>query len=173
PPEASAAWSTTGLDGARRFLDRIWRLIVADDGSLSDKIQDVTGGELEKVYHQTVKKVTEDCEAMHCNTAISQLMVSINEAYKAEVLPKKYMEGFVKMLSPIAPHIAEELWEKLGHEGTVSYEAWPQYDETKLVSEEVEIVVQVNGKVRTKLMVSREAGKGELEEIALNDDKIK
>ncbi|GIN98804.1 leucine--tRNA ligase [Siminovitchia terrae] len=173
PPEASAAWSTTGLDGARRFLDRIWRLLVTDDGSLSDKVQEVTGGELERVYHQTVKKVTEDCEAMHFNTAISQLMVFINEAYKTEVLPKQYVEGFVKMLSPIAPHIAEELWDKLGYEGTVAYEAWPQYDKTKLVSEEVEIVVQVNGKVRTKLLVSREASKEELEEIALNDDKIK
>lgn len=173
PPEASAAWSTTGLDGARRFLDRIWRLIVTDDGKLSDKVKDVTGGELEKVYHQTVKKVTEDYEAMHFNTAISQLMVFINDAYKAEVLPKEYMEGFIKMLAPIAPHIAEELWEKLGHEGSVAYEAWPLYDETKLVSEEVEIVVQVNGKVRAKLMVSRKADKEELEEIALNHEKIK
>lgn len=173
PPEASAAWSTTGLDGARRFLDRIWRLIVTDDGKLSDKVKDVTGGELEKVYHQTVKKVTEDYEAMHFNTAISQLMVFINDAYKAEVLPKEYMEGFIKMLAPIAPHIAEELWEKLGHEGSVAYEAWPLYDETKLVSEEVEIVVQVNGKVRAKLMVSRKADKEELEEIALNHKKIK
>ncbi|GIN21708.1 leucine--tRNA ligase [Siminovitchia fordii] len=173
PPEASAAWSTTGLDGARRFLDRIWRLIVTDDGKLSDKVKDVTGGELEKVYHQTVKKVTEDYEAMHFNTAISQLMVFINDAYKAEVLPKEYMEGFIKMLAPIAPHIAEELWEKLGYEGSVAYEAWPLYDETKLVSEEVEIVVQVNGKVRAKLMVSRKADKEELEEIALNHEKIK
>ncbi|MBD8006039.1 leucine--tRNA ligase [Bacillus norwichensis] len=173
PPEASAAWSTTGLDGARRFLDRIWRLLVTDNDSLSDKVQEVTGGELERVYHQTVKKVTEDSEAMHFNTAISQLMVFINEAYKAEVLPKQYIEGFVKMLSPIAPHIAEELWAKLGYEGSVTYEAWPQYDKTKLVSDEVEIVVQVNGKVRTKLLVSREASKEELEEIALNDDKIK
>ncbi len=173
PPEASAAWSTTGLDGARRFLDRIWRLLVTDDGRLSDKVKDVTGGELEKVYHQTVKKVTEDYEAMHFNTAISQLMVFINDAYKAEVLPKEYMEGFIKMLAPIAPHIAEELWEKLGYEGSIAYEAWPLYDETKLVSEEVEIVVQVNGKVRAKLMVSRKANKEELEEIALNHEKIK
>ncbi|MFD1706780.1 leucine--tRNA ligase [Siminovitchia sediminis] len=172
PPEASAAWSTTGLDGARRFLDRVWRLLVADDGNLSSKVKEVTGGDLEKVYHQTVKKVTEDYEAMHFNTAISQLMVFINEAYKTDVLPKEYMEGFVKMLSPIAPHIAEELWEKLGHHETITYESWPVYDESKLVADEVEIVVQVNGKVRSKLVVSREAGKAELEELALKDEKI-
>ncbi|MFS0644266.1 leucine--tRNA ligase [Siminovitchia sp. 179-K 8D1 HS] len=173
PPEASAAWSTTGLDGARRFLDRIWRLLVAEDGKLTDKVSVQTGRQLEEVYHQTVKKVTEDFEAMHFNTAISQLMVFINEAYKAETLPKEYIEGFVKLLSPIAPHIAEELWQKLGHEESISYEPWPQYDEAKLVSDEVEIVVQINGKVRSKLVVSREASKEELEEAAKNDGKIK
>lgn len=173
PPEASAAWSTTGLDGARRFLDRIWRLLVAENGHITDKISEQTGGQLEVVYHQTVKKVTEDFEAMHFNTAISQLMVFINESYKAEVLPKKYIEGFLKLLSPIAPHMAEELWQKLGHKETISYEPWPQYDEAKLISDEVEVVVQINGKVRSKLIVSREASKEELEKAAKNDEKIK
>lgn len=173
PLDASIAWSTTGLDGARRFLDRIWRLVVKEDGTLSDKVKDIEDAkELEKVYHQTVKKVTEDYEALHFNTAISQLMVFINEAYKAPVLPKPYIEGFVKLISPITPHIAEELWEKLGHTNTIAYEAWPAYDEAKLVDDEVEIVVQINGKVRAKLMVPADANRETLEEIAMGNTKV-
>ncbi|PLR79471.1 leucine--tRNA ligase [Bacillus sp. V3-13] len=174
PLDASIAWSTTGLDGARRFLDRIWRLFIEEDGTLSARIKDAEGAQiLEKVYHQTVKKVTEDYEGLRFNTAISQLMVFINEAYKAEVLPKAYIEGFVKLLSPIAPHLAEELWQKLGHAETIAYESWPAYDEAKLVDDEVEIVIQVNGKVKAKLMVPSGANKQALEEIAMGDDKVK
>ncbi|MDQ0160980.1 leucine--tRNA ligase [Aeribacillus alveayuensis] len=172
PLDASIAWSTNGLDGARRFLDRVWRLFVEENGELNSKIIDEPSQELEKVYHQTVKKVTEDYEGLHFNTAISQLMVFINEAYKATVLPKEYMEGFVKMLSPVAPHICEELWEKLGHSKTIAYEPWPTYDEAKLVDDEVEIVIQVNGKVRAKLNVPKDASKEQMEEIALKHDKI-
>jgi leucyl-tRNA synthetase len=172
PLEASIAWSTTGLDGSRRFLDRIWRLFVEENGQLNPKIQDSEeASNLEKIYHQTVKKVTEDYEGIRFNTAISQLMVFINESYKATVLPKGYMEGFVKLISPIAPHLAEEIWEKLGHTGTVSYEAWPAYDEAKLVDDEVEIVVQVNGKVKAKLMVANDATKEALEQIAMEEIK--
>ncbi|WP_019154918.1 leucine--tRNA ligase [Robertmurraya massiliosenegalensis] len=173
PLDASIAWSTNGLDGSRRFLDRIWRLFVEEDGTLSPKVKDSEDIQLEKVYHQTVKKVTEDFEGLRFNTAISQLMVFINEAYKVEVLPIRYVEGFVKMLAPIAPHIAEELWEKLGHDGTITYEAWPAYDEAKLVDDEVEIVVQINGKVKAKLMVPADANREALEEIAMGDVKIK
>lgn len=173
PLDASIAWSTNGLDGSRRFLDRIWRLFVEEDGTLSPKVKDREDIQLEKVYHQTVKKVTEDFEGLRFNTAISQLMVFINEAYKVEVLPIRYVEGFVKMLAPIAPHIAEELWEKLGHDGTITYEAWPAYDEAKLVDDEVEIVVQINGKVKAKLMVPADANREVLEEIAMGDVKVK
>lgn len=174
PLEASIAWSTKGLDGARRFLDRVWRLFVEENGELNPKIvDDPETDTLERVYHQTVKKVTEDYEALRFNTAISQLMVFINEAYKAPVLPKVYMEGFVKLLSPVCPHIAEELWEKLGHNNTITYEAWPAYDEAKLVEDEVEIVIQVNGKVRAKLHVPADATKEQLEQLAMEDEKIK
>lgn len=172
PLDASIAWSTNGLDGSRRFLDRIWRLFIEEDGSLNPKVQDSEDTGLEKVYHQTVKKVTEDFEGLRFNTAISQLMVFINEAYKAEVLPKRYVEGFVKLLAPIAPHISEELWEKLGHAETISYQAWPAYDEAKLVDDEVEIVVQINGKVKAKLLVPADANREALEEIAMGDVKI-
>jgi leucyl-tRNA synthetase len=172
PLDAAVAWSTNGLDGARKFLDRVWRLYTDGNGALSANITDANDGSLEKVYHETVKKVTTDFNNLHFNTGISQLMVFINEAYKAEQLPKEYMEGFVKMLSPVAPHIAEELWECLGHEGTVSYEQWPKYDESKLVEDEIEVVVQIMGKVRAKLNVDKDISKDELENQALRDEKI-
>ncbi|WP_413363181.1 leucine--tRNA ligase [Lysinibacillus sp. 3P01SB] len=173
PLEASVAWSTNGLDGARRFLDRIWRLFVTEEGTAAEKVQPSDDKTLEKSYHQTVKKVTEDIEGIRFNTAISQMMVFINDCYKAEVVPTEYAEGFVKLLAPIAPHVAEELWAILGHEGTISYEAWPTYDESKLVDDEVEVVVQVNGKVRAKVKVAKDASKEELEQIAINDEKVK
>ncbi len=173
PLEASIAWSTNGLDGSRRFLDRVWRLFIEENGEMNPKITNSSAEGLEKVYHQTVKKVTEDYEGLRFNTAISQMMVFINDAYKATELPREYMEGFVKLLSPVAPHLAEELWEKLGHSGTVTYEAWPTFDESKLVENEVEIVVQVNGKLRAKLLVPTTASKEELESIAMSDDSVK
>jgi leucyl-tRNA synthetase len=172
PLDASVAWSTNGLDGARRFLDRIWRLLISEDGELSSKVADGHEEALEKVFHQTVKKVTEDMEALHFNTAISQLMVFINEAYKADFVSKSFAEGFIKLLSPIAPHLAEELWGKFGHTGTITYEAWPTFDESKLVDNEVEIVVQVNGKVKTKMLVAKDASREKLEEIALKDGTV-
>ncbi|MED1725972.1 leucine--tRNA ligase [Brevibacillus parabrevis] len=174
PLDASIAWSTKGLDGARRFLDRVYRLFVQDNGQLNEKIVDTKKAtSMERVYHQTVKKVTEDYEGLRFNTAISQLMVFVNEAYKADVLPKSYMEDFVKMLSPIAPHLGEELWEKLGHKETISYEAWPTYDESKLVEDEVEIVIQINGKNKEKLLIASDSTKEQMEELALNNDMIK
>jgi len=173
PLEASVAWSTNGLDGARRFLDRIWRLFVdEEDGAISSKIQVSDDKTLEKSYHQTVKKVTEDYEGIRFNTAISQMMVFINDCYKADVIPAVYADGFVKMLAPIVPHIAEELWQLLGHHATLSYEQWPVYDESKLVDDEVEIAVQVAGKVRAKIIVAKDASKEEIEKVALTDSKV-
>ncbi|MEZ2650677.1 leucine--tRNA ligase [Bacillus wiedmannii] len=167
PLDASIAWSENGLDGARRFLDRVWRLFVQENGELSEKITDAPNKELEKAYHQTVKKVTEDYAELRFNTAISQMMVFINDAYKAETLPKEYVEGFVKMIAPVAPHIGEELWSKLGYNETITYASWPIFDESKLVEDEVEIVVQVMGKVRAKLTMSKDASKEEMEQLAL------
>ncbi|PEN42948.1 leucine--tRNA ligase [Bacillus wiedmannii] len=167
PLDASIAWSENGLDGARRFLDRVWRLFVQDNGELSEKITDAPNKELEKAYHQTVKKVTEDYAELRFNTAISQMMVFINDAYKAETLPREYVEGFVKMIAPVAPHIGEELWSKLGYNETITYASWPTFDESKLVEDEVEIVVQIMGKVRAKLTMSKDASKEEMEQLAL------
>jgi leucyl-tRNA synthetase len=172
PLDASIAWSENGLDGARRFLDRIWRLFMNEDGSVTSKIVASNDGKLEKVYHQTVKKVTEDYEGIRFNTAISQMMVFINDAYKAPQLPVEYAKGFVQILAPLAPHLAEELWEKLGGTETISYVAWPTFDESKLVENEIEMAIQFNGKVRTKIVVSKDFSKDELEKAVLADSRV-
>ncbi|MET0960234.1 MAG: class I tRNA ligase family protein, partial [Psychrobacillus psychrotolerans] len=172
PLDASIAWSENGLDGARRFLDRIWRLFMNEDGSVSNKIVTANDGKLEKVYHQTVKKVTEDYEGIRFNTAISQMMVFINEAYKTPQVPVEYAKGFVQLLAPIAPHLAEELWEKLGGTETITYVEWPTFDESKLVENEIEMAIQFNGKVRTKMVVSKDFTKDELEKAVLADSRV-
>lgn len=173
PLDAAIAWSENGLDGSRRFLDRVWRLFINEDGSLSNKIVENNDNGLDKVYNQTVKKVTEDFNTLNFNTAISQLMVFINDCYKAETICQPYAEGFVKMLAPIAPHIGEELWDRLGNEDTITYQPWPTYDESLLVDSEVEIVVQVNGKVRAKLNIPKDTSKDEMEALALKDENVK
>ncbi|WP_405100490.1 leucine--tRNA ligase [Oceanobacillus sp. FSL H7-0719] len=172
PLDASVTWSTNGLDGARRFLDRIWRLFINEDGSLNEKIGSAGNEKLDKVYHETVKKVTEDYNNLHFNTAISQMMVFINEAYKADTIPQAYAEGFVKMLAPVAPHIGEELWRLLGNSDTITYAAWPTFDASKLVEDEIEVVLQVMGKVRSKLNVPKDISKEDLEKAALADEKL-
>ena len=166
PLDAMKPWSTKGVDGARRFLDRIYRLfteVVEIDNS---------NKEMEKVYHQTVKKVTEDYEILHFNTAIAQMMIFINEGYKHPKIAQEYLEGFLKLLSPIAPHLAEELWEKLGHNETITYEKWPVFDEAKTKEQLVTIVVQINGKVRDKIEVSAGLSQEEIKEIALASPKV-
>ena len=172
PLDASIPWSEKGLGGANRFVHRIWNLMIDDNDQLRDRVTTLNDGALDKIYNQTVKKVTEDYEELHFNTAISQMMIFVNEAHKADALPLEYMEGFVKLVAPIAPHIAEELWTKLGHVGTISYQPWPTYDESKLVETTVEIVVQINGKVRQHLEVAKDAGKEDLEKVALADERI-
>lgn len=173
PLDASIAWNENGLEGARKFLDRIWRLFVTEEGILAGKVTTTANANLEKAYHHMVKTVTNHYENLRFNTGISQLMIFINEAYKQDSIPKEYAEGFVQLLSPIAPHLAEELWEILGHTETISYVTWPTYDETKLVEDEVEIVLQVNGKVKSKITVAKSLRKEELEKIAQEDDKMK
>lgn len=162
PLEASKPWSEQGVDGAHKWLERVHRLIVE-----SNKLSDTNDGSLDEVYHATVKKVTSDIESLNLNTAISQMMIFINECYKADTLYKPYMEGFVQMFACYAPHLGEELWQFLGHENTLTFEAWPTYDESKLVKNQVEMVVQVNGKVRGKFMANIDEDKKIVEEMAL------
>ena len=167
PLEASKPWNNNGVEGAQKFLDRVYRLYE------SDKLVDKKNKNLEKIYHQTVKKVTLDFESLNFNTAISQMMIFINAIYKEDVFPLEYAEGFVKLLNPVAPHITEELWEKLGHNTTIAYEPWPVYDEAKLKDDTVTIVVQVNGKVRGKMEVESSISKEEMESKAFTIDNVK
>lgn len=176
PLEVTKPWNTNGVEGAYRFLNRIWRLFINDNGELNGKISktEMNGSDsFKRVWHKTIKKVTEDMEALRFNTAISQLMIFVNEAYKTDVLPHEAMKHFVQLLSPIAPHIAEELWEKLGGENTISYEPWPSYDEAWTVENEVEIVVQVNGKIVERIKIAQNTDKAEMESISKDLDKVK
>jgi len=174
PLEATKPWSANGVEGVHRFLARVWRLFVGDNGQLNEKIRDDAGSEtLRRTWHKTIKKLTEDYEGLRFNTAISQLMIFVNEAYKAEVLPKRAMEHFVQMLSPIAPHIAEELWERLGHAGSVSYEPWPEYDPALTVDAEVEIAVQVNGKIADRVSIPSDMDEAGMQAAAMSLDKVK
>ena len=174
PLDASIAWSENGLDGSRRFLDRVYRLFVDEEtGKVNDKVQDKDNEELEVSYNYTIKKVSEDIEILGFNTAISQLMVFVNDCYKAEYIPRKYALGFIQLLAPFAPHLAEEMWEIYGNTESISYVPWPVFDESKLVSDTVEIVVQLMGKVKTKLDVKKDLTPAELEQIVLANEEVK
>ncbi len=174
PLDASIAWSENGLDGSRRFLDRVYRLFVDEEtGKVNDKVQDKDNEELEVSYNYTIKKVSEDIEILGFNTAISQLMVFVNDCYKAEYIPRKYALGFIQLLAPFAPHLAEEMWEIYGNTESISYVPWPIFDESKLVSDTVEIVVQLMGKVKAKLDVKKDLTPAELEQIVLANEEVK
>ncbi|WP_025022869.1 leucine--tRNA ligase [Ligilactobacillus hayakitensis] len=172
PLDASIPWSEEGLSGANKFINRIWNLLIDENNNLRDRVTTLNDGKLDKIYNETVKKVTEDFEEMRFNTAISQMMVFVNNANKADSLPLEYVEGFVKLIAPVVPHIAEELWNKLGHEESITYATWPTFDEAKLVEANVEIVVQILGKVRQHLTISKDTTKEEMEKLALADPKI-
>ena len=167
PLEASKPWSNQGVEGAHKYLERVYRMIVENNILVDEEVK-----ELELVYHQTVKKVTEDYENLAFNTAISQMMIFTNEVYKINKLPRAYAEGFVKLISCIAPHIGEEMWEKLGHKGTIAFESWPTYDESKLVVNTIKMGVSVNGKPRATIEVSVDASEEEVKAIALKEEGV-
>jgi len=173
PLTETKPWSTHGVEGVHRFLNRVWRMIVNEDGGLHFSIVESSLSEDdERLLHQTIKKVTLDIQGFAFNTAISQMMVFVNEFLNRDKKPKRAMETFVFLLSPFAPHIAEELWHKLGHTASLAYEPWPRYDESKAEAVTVEIVVQVNGKVRTKFSVQKDIGEDRLRSMVLNDEKV-
>ena len=167
PLDASIAWSTEGLEGSHKFLERVYRLLT------EKTITAEKDGKLDRVYNETVKLVTEHLDALKFNTAISQLMIFVNAANKLPELPLDYAKGFIQLLAPFAPHLGEELWQTLTGEAGISYVAWPTFDDSKLQDDEVEIVLQVLGKNKAKVMVPTGASKDELEKIALENDVIK
>ena len=174
PLEEMKPWSTRGVEGVFRFLNRVWRLYIDESGALEGTISEVDPAtNLERVFHETVKKVGEDIEALRFNTAIAQLMIFVNEVTKQESRPRKLLEPFVLILAPFAPHIAEELWLKLGHPGSLAYEQWPAYDPAKLARTTVEVVLQVNGKLRGRIEVDKDTSEKDLEARALEDDNIR
>jgi leucyl-tRNA synthetase len=168
PFDADAPWSTKGIEGIRRFLDRIWGLFADgeyDEAPLPDAYQ--------TVFHRTVKKVGEDIESMDFNTAVSSLMILLNETEGLKrALPKAQAEAFVKLVAPFAPHLSEELWHRMGHEDSVHRAMWPAFDPAKLAAASFELVVQVNGKVRGLLKVSVSLGEEEIKKLALADPKV-
>ena len=154
PLEVSKPWSKNGVEGARKFLNRVWTFFTEPENLTEDN-----DGSLAKVYNQTVKKVTDDYESLAFNTAISQMMIFVNAVYKNGSCPKEYAEGFIKMLSCVSPHIGEEIWNILGHNDTIAYEKWPTYDPQQLVEDNIEIVVQINGKIKAKLTIAVDSDK--------------
>ena len=168
PLEADKPWNDNTVEASRKFLDRIWRIFTEED-----KIKDEENKKLEKIYHQTVKKVTNDYETLNFNTAISQMMIFINAVSKESILPKEYAEGFIKLLNPVAPFITEEIWEKLGHNKTIANEPWPEYMEDKCIEENIEIGVQVNGKLRASIKIVLDEEEDSVKEKALAEENVK
>ena len=168
PIDAAKPWDPKGIDGSKKFLDRVWRLYTE-----ADKIKDEENRTLEKVYHFTVKKVTNDYETMNFNTAISQLMIFINAVYKTDIFPREYAEGFLKLLNPVAPHITEELWNSiLGHNGSIAYEKWPEFDESKTIDDEIELPIQVNGKVKATVTIPLDSEESAVKEIVHGNENV-
>ncbi len=173
PLQDSKPWSTDGIGGVNRFLGRVWRLVVDKDNNLSKDIQDVPlTEEQEYVLHSTIKKVSEDIEDLHFNTAISQMMIFVNEFTKSKVKPKEAIEKFILCLSPFAPHIAEELWHKLGHRESIVSQDFPEYDEAKIKKSEIEFVVQVQSKIRAKIMMEPNLSQEDYEKVALSNESV-
>ena len=171
PLEASLPWSMGGLDGARRFIDRVYRIV--DDENIKIKLTDKNDGKLDYIYNFTVKKVTNDYDSLQFNTAISQMMILVNEMYKNDTIYLPYYEGLIKMLACICPHIGEEIWEKLNHKDIIDFETWPNFDESKLSLTEIEIAIQINGKLRATMKIKNDASEEEIKEKALSLDSVK
>ena len=167
PLEVSKPWSSAAVAGARKFINRVWNFFT-EPANLTES----DDGKLTRLYHQTVKKVTSDFESLGFNTAIAQMMVFINEVYKNGSCPREYAEGFIKMMSCITPHVGEEIWQIMGHNSSIAYESWPKYDESKCISDTIEMPIQVNGKVRNVIAIAKDATKEDVLAVVMSDEKI-
>jgi leucyl-tRNA synthetase len=174
PLQETKLWNTNGVKGLQRFLFRAWRMVVGEDGNLAPELTDAAPDRAQaRLLHATIKKVTEGIASLSSfNTAISQLIVFVNEMGKANPRPRAAVETFVKLLSPFAPHIGEELWQRLGHGQTIAYEAWPAWDEAMLKVDEVEVLVQVKGKPRARLLLAPDLTPAQMEAAALADAAV-
>ena len=166
PLEADKPWSDTGCEASRKFIERVWRIFT------ENKVKDVENTNLDKIYNQTVKKVTEDFEELKFNTAISQIMIFVNAIYKEKVLPLKYAESLVKLLNPICPFMTEEIWSMLGHTNTIAYEKWPEYDPSKLKEDKIKLPVSVNGKLRGNIEIDENLSKEEILKLAKQEENV-
>jgi leucyl-tRNA synthetase len=174
PLEEGVEWETSGVAGTRRFLDRAWRLITDKDGNVSSKVVDeeVDDKDVERVLHAAIKKVTEGVEQLRFNTAIADMMVFVNEATKADKLSREWLNAFLRVLCPFAPHVAEEMWQRLGNTGSLAYAEWPVYDEAKLAVDTITLAVQVMGKLRGTVEVSADIAKDDAIAAAKADPKV-
>jgi leucyl-tRNA synthetase len=174
PLEMVKPWSTKGVEGVYRFLARIWRLFVDQNGTVQSHIQSRSPREEElKRLHRVIKKVTDDLENLKFNTGVSALMIFLNEELLQTDHSREALEKFILILAPFAPHMAEELWEKMKHKKTLAYESWPVYDERYLVETEVEIAIQITGKIRSRMIIPKGLSEGELKERVFSDEIIK
>jgi len=174
PLEAMKPWSMQGVQGVYRFLQKTWRLVVNEEtGELSGTIRE-TGGDDEtlRLLHQTIRKVGGDVETFGFNTAISAMMILVNHLARLEIRPQSVIEPFILILSPFAPHIAEELWQRLDHPKSLAYEPWPQYDAELAREKQIELAVQVNGKLKDRIVVPAEADETRIREKALANEKV-
>jgi len=174
PLEAMKPWNTKGIEGVSRFLRKIWRLVVDENGGVAERLADnvTIDPESERILHATIKKVTEDYEALGFNTAISQMMICVNQFAKADALPRSAVEDLLRLLAPLAPHIAEELWQRLGHEGSIVEAGWPTHDESKLVEDTVKIIFQVNGKYRGDAQLPADVSKDDALAAAKANERV-
>ena len=174
PLEAMKPWNTNSVEGVTRFLDRLWRLCLEEDGTVSATLtDDEPDAATARLVHRTVKKVSEDIDGLKFNTAIAQMMVCVNELTRLERRPRWALERLVLVLSPFAPHISEELWQRLGHPESLAHEPWPAWDPALVLEDTVTVAVQVNGKLRATLELSRDLGADQVQQAALADERIR
>jgi leucyl-tRNA synthetase len=173
PLEQAKPWSQNGIEGVYRFLNKVWRLYISEQGNLSGKIQKGTlNPDQEFMLHSTVKKVADDIEKLRFNTAISQMMIFINEFSKYDIFPAEAASKFIRCLAPFAPHLAEEIWEKMGNMTSITFAEYPDFDDSKTVQNTIEFVIQINSKIRAKVYAALGSTQAEIEPLALADENV-